>query len=257
MFKPPKSFLDSEGRLHQLRFEEKNLLPTSRSMRMTASADGRRLAFGWLGFSREATGLPAHVDSVEVWPLGPNQRLWSARPAIRTPPTLPDPVADFPELAKDFRLDANAVLPGHVAASIALNRDGSRCAVVEYGVWGWNRNQPAIGNWDPPIHVINFMPKQRGRLRVFDGSGQETFSELLPEEGLFEVGFSADENEVWCWPASWFARGMAGEAWLPVDRSARTIYRVALNARIAEALVLPDVVAQCALTAAHGRALIS
>ena len=257
VFKPPRSFLDSEGRLHQLRSEENNLLPTSRSMRMAASADGRRVAFGWLGFSKEATGLPTHVDSVEVWQLGPNQRLWSARPTIRTPPMLPDPTADFPELAKDFRLGADAVLPGHVAASIALNRDGSRVAVVEYGIWGWIRNQPAIGKWDPPIHVVNFMPKQHGRLRVFDGSGQELFSEWLPEEGPFDVGFSADENRVWCWPASWFARGMAGEAWLPVDRPARTIYRVALNARTAEALVLPDAVAQCALTAAHGRVLIS
>jgi hypothetical protein len=134
IFKAPRSFLHSDGRIQELQFEQKNLLPTSRSMRMAASADGRRLAFGWLGFSSEATRLPTHVDSVEVWQLGPNQRLWSARPSVRTPPALPNPVADFPELAKDFRLGADAVLPGHVAASMALNRDGSRVALVEYGV---------------------------------------------------------------------------------------------------------------------------
>src|SRR5438309_1863659 len=77
-----------------------------------------------------------------------------------------------------------------------------------------------------PIHVLNFLPKQRGHLRVFDASGQEAFSELLPENGLFEVGFGADENAVWCWPASWFSRGMGGEAWLPVDSAANTIYRI-------------------------------
>ena len=114
---------------------------------------------------------------------------------------MPDPVADFPELAKDFRLAADALVPGHVAAAVALNRDGSRVAVVEYGVWGWVRNGPAIGKWDPPIHVLNFLPKQRGRLRVFDGAGKELFSESLPEEGMFEVGFSRGADEVWCWPS--------------------------------------------------------
>jgi glyoxylase-like metal-dependent hydrolase (beta-lactamase superfamily II) len=257
VFKPPRWFLDAEGRRQELRFEQKNLLPTSRAMRMAASADGRRAAFGWLGFTKAARRLPAHADALDVWQLGPNQKLWSAPPTVDTPPRLPDPVADFPDLSKDFRLAADALVPGHVAAAVALSRDGSRVALVEYGVWGWVRNEPAIGKWDPPIHVLNFLPKQRGRLRVFDGSGKELFSESLPEEGLFEVGFSADANEAWCWPASWFARGMAGEVWLPVDGPARTLYRVALNARTAEAWVFPDAVAACALTPANERALVS
>ena len=148
-------------------------------------------------------------------------------------------------------------MPGHVTAAVAVNRDGSRVAVIEYGIWGWLRNGPAIGKWDPPIHVLNFLPKQRGRLRVFDGSGKELLSESLPEEGLFEVGFSGDANEVWCWPASWFARGMAGEVWLPVDGPACTLYRVVLNTRTAEALVFPDAVADCASNSADGQALVS
>jgi len=147
-----------------------------------------------------------------------------------TPPMLPDPVADFPDLAKDFRLAADALVPGHVAAAVALNRDGSRVALVEYAIWGWGRNGPAIGKWDPPIHVLNFLPKQRGRLRVFDGSGKELFSETLPQEGLFEVGFSADANEVWCWPASWFAprhgrRSMAACRWAGANALSRGAQR--------------------------------
>ena len=53
IFKPPRSWLDADGHRSELRFEKKNLLPTSRAMRMAASADGRRLAFAWLGFPRE------------------------------------------------------------------------------------------------------------------------------------------------------------------------------------------------------------
>jgi glyoxylase-like metal-dependent hydrolase (beta-lactamase superfamily II) len=257
MFKPPRWFLDAEGHRQELRFEQNNLLPTSRALRMAASADGRRVVFGWLGFGKEATQVTTHLNALEVWQVNPNRKLWSTAPAIGTPPALPDPAADFAALAKDFRVAADALVPGHATAAVAANRDGSRVATVEYAIRGWVRSGPAIGKWDPPIHVLNFLPKQRGRLRVFDGSGKELFSELLPEAGLFEVGFSGDTNEVWCWPASWFARGMAGEAWLPVDGSAHTVYRVVLNTGTAEALAFPDAVAACALRPAEGGALVS
>ena len=44
---------------------------------------------------------------------------------------LPDPVADFQDLARQFRLAAE-VVPGHVAASVTLNRDSSGVAMVDY-----------------------------------------------------------------------------------------------------------------------------
>jgi glyoxylase-like metal-dependent hydrolase (beta-lactamase superfamily II) len=104
------------------------------------------------------------------------------------------------------------------------------------------------------------MPSQRGRLRVFDGVGKELFSESLPEEGLFEVGLNADE--AWCWPGAWFARGMAGAVWLPVDAPARTVYRVELSrveltSRATTGFVFPDAVADCAPSPTTGRALVS
>ena len=55
----------------------------------------------------------------------------------------------------------------------------------------------------------------------------------------------------------WFARGMAGAAWLPVDRPARMIYRVAIRSGAAVALVLQDAVADCAPSPAGERALVS
>jgi len=250
VFKPPGWLFDNEGRRQRLTFERNNLLPTSRAMRMAASAGGNRLAFGWLGFAQSLPSLPTHADAVSVWQVNPNQRLWSAPPTEVLPTALPNPVADFPEMAKDFRLAADALVPGHVATSVALNRDGSRVAAVEYGVWCWVRSKPAIGKWNPPIHLLNFLPKQRGRLRVFDGSGRQLFSESLPGEGMFEVGFSGDTDEVWCWPTAWFARGMAGVPWLPVERPAGTLYRVGLNSRRAAALDFPDAIADCALSPA-------
>jgi hypothetical protein len=207
--------IGSDGRHVRLRYEDKNQLPTNRAMRMAASADGHRVAFGWLTLSKPQPGLPVHKDALSVWEVNPNRQLWSAPPAESQPPPLPDPVADFPEMAQDFRLAPDALVPGSVAAALAVNGDGSRVAIAEYGVWSWVRSRPAIGKWDPPIHILNFVPRQRGRLRVFDGSGRELRNDLLPEAGMFEVGFGGEGDDVWCFPAAWFARGMAGAVWLP------------------------------------------
>lgn len=258
-FKPPGLLLHADGTRTRLRYEDKNQLPTSRSTRMAASRDGKRAAFGWLTLNQPTANARQKRNAVSVWSVNPNRPIWSTPSSDDlSAPALPTPSADFPELAKDgFRLAADVVVPGTVAAAVALSADGSRVAVVEYAVQVWTRTGPAIGKWDPPIHALNFVPTQRGRLRVFDANGKELLREWLPEAGLFDVGFGGDADAVWCWPASWFARGMAGEPWLPVQANARTVYRVNVPARTALALTFPDAIADCAPNPADGRVLVS
>jgi glyoxylase-like metal-dependent hydrolase (beta-lactamase superfamily II) len=74
---------------------------------------------------------------------------------------------------------------------------------------------------------------------------------------MFEIGFGRDADELWCWPAAWFARGMAGAVWLPVNAPARTLYRFTLDSIAAQAFVFPDAVGDCAVSAVHGSALVS
>ncbi len=262
VFKPPGTLMSVNGQRQRLRYEDRNQLLTSRATRMAASRDGKRAAFQWHSSKQLAYPLSMKVQDrsgLSVWSVNPNKQLWSTNltdheSALR----LPDPALEFPELLADgFRLRPDTVVQGTVAGGLALNRDGSRVALIEHGVWTWVRSGPAIGKWDPPIHALNFVPKQRGRLRIFDGDGKELLREWLPEAGLFEVGFGAKADEVWCWPASWFARGMAGEPWLPVEREARTVYRVNLATRATETLAFPDAVADCAVNPADGRALVS
>jgi glyoxylase-like metal-dependent hydrolase (beta-lactamase superfamily II) len=258
-FKPPNLMLHADGSREWLRSEDKNLLPTNRATRMVASRDGKRAAFGWLTVDQAANVIHPQREAVSLWGVNPNRQLWSA-PASEdlTAPALPNPATDFPELTKDgFRLAADSVLPGTVTAAMALNADGSRVAIVEYAVHVWVRSGPAIGKWDPPIHALNFVPKQRGRLRIFDGEGKELLREWLPEAGLFEVGFSGQSEEVWCWPTSWFARGMAGEAWLPIEREARKVYRVGIAHRTSVAFSLSDAIADCAPSPVGDRVLVS
>ena len=258
-FKPPGLLLHADGRRERLRYEDKNQLPTNRAMRMAASRDGKRAAFGWLCLKQPTASLRTQRQSVSVWSVNPNSPLWSAVASddLSAPGPL-NPAADFPELMKDgFRLAADEVVPGTVAAAVALSANGARVAFVEYAVQVALRTSPAIGKWDPPIHALNFVPMQRGRLRVFDGNGKELLREWLPEAGLFEVGFGGDADAVWCWPASWFARGMAGEPWLPVQAGARTVYRVDIATRTAAAFGFADAIADCAPSPADGRALVS
>jgi glyoxylase-like metal-dependent hydrolase (beta-lactamase superfamily II) len=160
-------------------------------------------------------------------------------------------------MAKSFRLSSDLLLPGHVASAVAISRDGSRVAVVEYGIWGWVRDKPAIGKWNPPIKVLNFLPKQRGRLRVFDGDGQEIYQQVLPAEGMFEIGFGSDPRVIWCWPAAWFARGVAGSVWLPVDSPARTVFRIEVEGKSTRTIELPDAVADIYSSPTDERSLVS
>ena len=104
IFKPPAWYLDDAGRRQQLRYDDNNQLPTSRAMRMAASADGKRLAFGWVGFKKQLPGIPTHPHLVSVWQINPNQSLWSVEPMSGIPPALPDPVADFSQMSRSFRL---------------------------------------------------------------------------------------------------------------------------------------------------------
>jgi glyoxylase-like metal-dependent hydrolase (beta-lactamase superfamily II) len=234
--------MDKEGR------REKVPLKYPRPFRMAASADGRRLACGYLAAEagRAAKDLVVMMESASA------KIRWVAAPMkdAPPPPSLPDPAAEFPEMAADFRLGPDAVTSFRVAASIALNADGSRVAVTEYGGRLWIRQRPAIGKWDPPYHLIPFVHRQRGRLRVFGEDGRELESLDLPREGLFEVHSSGDSFV--CAPMSWFARGMGGLAWRPADDKADTIYTYDRQAWTEWRL--PDAVADVAV---HGHQVLA
>lgn len=259
VFHPPGSFMEADGQRTHLRYEDKNQLPTHRATRMAVSADGKRIAFGWISLDEKRDNLPPPRPILSVWAVRPNRSLWttSVVPMPRNLTTLPEPAADFPEMARNFRLAADGVVPATVAASIAINRDGSRVAVVEYGAWVRVRSAPAIGKWDPPTHALNFIPRGRGWLRIFDGEGGELRTVRMPEEGMFEVGFGGGDDVVTCWPASWFARGMAGAVWLPVDAPARKLYRIPVKEGPAQSFEFPDAIADCAPNPRDGSALVS
>lgn len=259
IFQPPGLFIGADGTRTRLRYEDKNQFPTHRAARMTASRDGKHLAFGCICLEEPLPGFSQERNLVSVWSVQPNRSRWSAppSPAINLPP-LSDPAAEFPELLQaGFRLRADKLVRGSMASALAFSRDGERVAFLEQPLWAWVRTEPVIGNWDPPIHVIPFVPKAPARLRVFDSEGKEWLSEQMPEAGSFQIGFGQNADELWCWSASWFARGMAGEPWLPIHPEARTAHLIRATARTAKAVDFPDAIADAAVNPADGQLLVS
>jgi glyoxylase-like metal-dependent hydrolase (beta-lactamase superfamily II) len=210
---------------------EKYPLRYQRPFRMTASGDGQVLAFGYLvpdvsrleEKTRQRLRLPPALvtvskalTSAQVWSVAPMK---DARPVVQPP----EPANEFPDMAEDFNMKSMALVPFRVAASAALNGDGSKTAITEYGGWLRVKRERGIGSWNP-YHPVPFCPRQRGWLRIFGTSGQELTRAELPAEGLFEVRMNRQGTTLWCLPMSWFARGLAGRPWLPADADAQTVH---------------------------------
>ncbi|HEY7115323.1 MAG TPA: MBL fold metallo-hydrolase [Tepidisphaeraceae bacterium] len=244
-------------------------LPHPRAFRMVASADGRVLALGHL------VPDPAKLDETTRQRLQPMPRgvvtavdaagaevLWSAAPLadVPPPPRPPEPADDFPDLAEPFNMKPQAMVPLRLAAALSANADGSRVGFTEYGGWLRVRRQRLIGYWSGHGQGICFCPRQqRGWLRVLAADGKPLAQVELPQEGLFDLRLSSTGDTAWCVPASWFARGAAGCAWLPADgREANTVfvYDVARQAWSA-AWRFPDAVADFALHPNGAGALVS
>jgi glyoxylase-like metal-dependent hydrolase (beta-lactamase superfamily II) len=240
-------------------------LPYQRPLRMAASADGHVLAFGYL--VPDVSGLdektrhrlrlpPALLTARDALT---SASLWTAAPAPDAPPVArpPEPADDFPDMAEDFNMKPLALVPFRAAVSVAVDGDGSTAAVTEYGGWLRIKRERGIGSWNPD-HPVPFCPRQRGRLRVFGISGQELAQADLPAEGLFEVHLNRQGDTLWCVPLSWFARGLAGRAWLPADPGADTVYVYDLRRKAwTDALRFPDAVSDLGVHPDGDRVLVS
>jgi glyoxylase-like metal-dependent hydrolase (beta-lactamase superfamily II) len=236
-----------------------------RPFRMSASADGHVLAFGYLvpdvsrldEKTRNRLRLPPALLAVSnaltaarVWTAGP---MTDAKPA----PPLPEPADDFPDMAEDFNMKPLATVPFRVALSVAQSGDGSRTALTEYGGWLRIKRERGIGGWNPPHHAP-FCPRQRGWVRVFGPTGDELARAELPADGLFDVHMNRQGDVLWCAPQSWFARGLAGCSWLPADAVAHSVHVYDLK-RMAwtAAWRFPDAVSDLAVHPEGDRVLVS
>jgi glyoxylase-like metal-dependent hydrolase (beta-lactamase superfamily II) len=256
---------DGAWRLQSGGSRERYPLLYQRPFRMTASGDGHVLALGYLvpdvtglnDKTRQRLRLPPALltvrnalTSADLWTIAP---LAEAKPVTRPP----EPADEFPDLAEDFNMKPLTMVPFRVAGSVALNGDGSRLAVTEYGGWLRIKRERGIGSWNPD-HAVPFCPRQRGWLRVFGPFGKELARVELPAEGLFDVKMDRRGERLWCVALSWFARGLAGRAWLPADPGADTVFVYDLRRRAwIDAWRFPDAVSDLDVCPDGERALVS
>jgi glyoxylase-like metal-dependent hydrolase (beta-lactamase superfamily II) len=240
-------------------------LPRGRPFRMSVSPNGKVLAFGYLvpdgsrldEAVRRRLNLPPALLTVSNALASEN--LWTARSLSDAHPVSkpPEPAEEFPDMAEDFNMKPLALVPFRVAASVSLSGDGSGVAAGEYGGWLRVKRERGIGTWNPD-HPVPFCPRQRGWLRVFGPGGEERAKTEMPEEGLFDVHLNRQGDAVWCVPASWFARGLAGQSWLPTDPVANTVFVYDVRRRAWEAAWrFPDAVSDFAIHPDGDRALVS
>ncbi len=202
-----------------------------RAWRMAASGDGRMLVCGY--FVADNRRSPVHgVASLESPGIvvaaidsASGKVRWMAKPISPSPevPLPPEPTDEFRSIAEDFHLTPSAMVPFQAAISVATSHDGSRMAGTEYGGYARIGQEHIHPNWSPR-HPLWLCPRQRGTLRLFDAEGAELARAALPEPGLFDVHMSPDGSVAWCVPTSWFARGLAGCAWLPTDDQANRVF---------------------------------
>ncbi|HEX7902071.1 MAG TPA: MBL fold metallo-hydrolase [Planctomycetota bacterium] len=180
------------------------------------------------------------------------KELWGVAP-LEGPvdvPKPPRPEDEFPALAEHFDTRPDALVPFRVATSVSIA--GDRIAFTEYQGWMRVRTKPASGRWDPPYHLIPFVPRQRGTLRVVGKDGAELARAPLPAEGLFDAHADA---AIWCSPTSWFSRGLSGRAWRPADDEARAVFRFDVEQKAWARLAFADAVGDLAIH--RGKALVS
>ena len=236
-----------------------------RPFRMASSADGHVVACSYLSpdadqldeKTRRRLRLPPAMIVVRNAITSAN--LWNAEKLADIDPgdRPPDAADDLPELATDFNIKPQQWAPFRAGLSVAVNGDGSRVAVAEYGGWIRVKRERGIGAWNPD-HPVFYCPRQRGRLRIFDEQGNSLAVAPLPADGLFELHIDQQGATVWCAPQAWFARGMAGKAWLPTDVANRTIYVYDLARRDwIFAFDFPDAVSDLDLHPDGKRALVS
>jgi hypothetical protein len=239
----------------------KSTFPYVRPYRLTPSSDGSALACGFVVPEAGAPGdLPWSKRLLVVYRADDFRESWSLGAAadLPSPPPLPDPLRDFPEFAAGFGLKSEPPVPCRVAASVSPDADASRIALTEYRGWISQRSGPVTGRWNPPYRAIPFVPRQRGMLRLVEAPGRTVAELALPGDGLFEVRVDPAGTRVWAFPASWFARGMAGAAWLPADPEARLVHVFDVGAgRWERAWEFPDAVGDLALHPDGDRAWVS
>jgi glyoxylase-like metal-dependent hydrolase (beta-lactamase superfamily II) len=202
-----------------------------RAWRVAASADGRVLVCGYFVADNSDSQVQG-VDSLK----SPGATLaaidattrkvrWKARPVSPVPKValLPEPTDEFRLLADDLHMTPSPMVPFRAALSVAANRDAGQAACTEYGGYARIGQEHIHPNWSPR-HLLWLCPRQQGTLRVFGAEGEELARVALPEPGLAEVHLSPDGGLAWCVPMNWFARGLAGCPWLPVDDKADRVF---------------------------------
>ena len=201
--------------------QDKNLLPTSRAMRMAASADGRRVAFGWLGFAQERTRPPHAPRCGECLASEPEPKAlvcaahrWHAADVARSGSGL---------CRSGEEISVWTPMRWYRQACRGSGAEPRRLEGRGRGIrgLGLGASEPAIGKWDPPIRVLNFFPDSVDDCECSTAPARSCSVIRCRREKESSKSVLAAVDQVWCWPApgsraAW--RAPRGCRWMAAPR---------------------------------------
>ena len=133
--------------------------------------------------------------------------------------------------------------PAWAALAVAVDAAGRRIASADYQ--GWNRRFETR-DADFGLHFMPAPPT----IHVYDSDGKplrrwgpETFEKPL----WCDLAFSSDGRRLLAFPHNWTSRGLAGQAFLPADDDARTLYSLDIDTGDATAARFPDAISSVAV----------
>jgi glyoxylase-like metal-dependent hydrolase (beta-lactamase superfamily II) len=133
--------------------------------------------------------------------------------------------------------------PAWAALAVAVDAAGGHFASADYQ--GWNRRFESK-DADFGLHFMPAPPT----IHVYDSTGKpvrrwgpETFQAPL----WCDLAFTPDGRRILAFPHNWACRGLAGQAFLPADDDARTLYSLDVETGDATAARFPDAISSVAV----------
>jgi len=196
-------------------------------------------------------------SNLHVLKAGTTALLWSRPVVSDVAPNQPPEPGEYgrPLLADGSRnplpqRDDPVFAPLSIAVSreAAFSEKETRIATADYR--GYQRTVRSSATTQEQVIGTRFMPA-KPTVTVYDGAGKvvRRFDPMkFDKAGWVDLAFLPDGRSLIAFPHSWASRGLAGQAMLPADDDARTLWMLDIETGEVEAHVFPDTIASVAAT---------
>lgn len=232
----------------------RNLKPTV----LAAHRSGVAVLGGYANFPpSEGVKAPTPTNNLFVYKPGEQKPVWS-RPTVEdVAPSTPPEKGEYgnPKLADGSQNplpQRDELISAPLSIAISNEKEFSeatRIAVADYR--GYQRVVRSSATGLDQVIGARFMPA-KPVITVYDGTGKVVRrfdSAKFSQSCWVDLAFAPDNKQLIAYPHSWASRGLAGQAMLPADDFANTIWLLDVETGEVKPGTFPDAIAGVALAA--------